>query len=269
MGFSTVVLCDKSGQYDSVTDVLYDCRFLEDVQFFHSTDGLEEWMSAHLPDVAIAMAPPDSSDWADGVQELRTMRPDIPVLLLALDNEHMEKAFSLHVDSYLKTPLSSDQVRSEMDALEQKGVLRGEPDKLLNIHCFGNFEVFRMDGKPLHFTMAKCRELLAYLVNKRGASVTMAELAAALWENRTGDTKTMALLRRVISDLRKDLRTCGAEGILSKQRNSIAILVDRIECDYYEWDGNIENGPFLGEYMAQYSWAEYTTGALCRKAGLL
>ncbi|MBR3169728.1 MAG: hypothetical protein IKF22_00605, partial [Lachnospiraceae bacterium] len=48
-------------------------------------------------------------------------------------------------------------------------------------------------------------------------------------------------------------------GILLKQRGSLAIAVDRIECDLYDWlDKKKESRyQYLGDYMNQYSWAEY------------
>ena len=50
------------------------------------------------------------------------------------------------------------------------------------MQCFGNFEVF-VDGKVLHLKPEKMKELLAYLVDCKGALCSNAEIIAALWED--------------------------------------------------------------------------------------
>ena len=47
------------------------------------------------------------------------------------------------------------------------------------------------------------------------------------------------------------------------------IDADRIECDYYDFlrsEGKNQD-TYMGEYMAQYSWAEMTSGTLYQMAG--
>ena len=48
-------------------------------------------------------------------------------------------------------------------------------------------------------------------------------------------------------------------GIILKQRGSLAIAADKIECDLYDWlDKKKESKyQYMGDYMNQYSWPEY------------
>ena len=53
-------------------------------------------------------------------------------------------------------------------------------------------------------------------------------------------------------------------GIILKQRGSLAIAADRIECDLYDWLKNGQNSKYhyMGDYMNQYSWPEYVHAEL-------
>ena len=43
----------------------------------------------------------------------------------------------------------------------------------------------------------------------------------------------------------------------------MGIVPQAIRCDYYDWcDGKRMGNAYLGEYMAQYGWSEYTNAAL-------
>ena len=50
-----------------------------------------------------------------------------------------------------------------------------------------------------------------------------------------------------------------------QQRGKLGIVPDDLDCDYYDWcDGKSMGIMWQGEYMAQYSWSEYTAGVLER-----
>ena len=71
-------------------------------------------------------------------------------------------------------------------------------------------------------------------------------------------------LRHLVGDLRNTLSSIGMEEILVRRSGCLAVLRDKVDCDYYRMkDGDMEAlNSFAGEYMTQYSWAEPTTGRL-------
>ena len=93
---------------------------------------------------------------------------------------------------------------------------------------------------------------------------TMGELSAVLWEEGPDTLSRQSNLRNLISDLRKTLCDVGAEGILLKTRNAIAIDADAVDCDYYDFLRHIPYAVnrYQGEYMSQYSWAELTAASI-------
>ena len=65
-------------------------------------------------------------------------------------------------------------------------------------------------------------------------------------------------IRNLVADIIKSLKECGAESIIIKHFNGLAIDTKKIECDYYDY---LNNEPYAvkkyrGEYMNQYEWAK-------------
>ena len=114
------------------------------------------------------------------------------------------------------------------------------------------------------FGRRQTKELLAYLVDRKGSACTAEEIAAMLWENEDNMKNLKARIRILISDLRQVLKQIGQEDLVIRRSGQIAIKRDAIDCDYYKLlDGDVDAvNAFHGEYMIQYSWAEMTAGQL-------
>ncbi|MEG2769825.1 MAG: hypothetical protein RR902_03325, partial [Oscillospiraceae bacterium] len=131
------------------------------------------------------------------------------------------------------------------------------------IQCFGNFEAFA-DGEPIKFTYNKTKELLAFLIDRKGAFCSNGEIISALWEDDGDSIKRNSYLRDLRSDLLTTFATLGVEEAIRRQRGVMAISPDQIACDYYNWmQGDIEAiNAYRGEYMSQYGWGEFTHGGI-------
>lgn len=123
-----------------------------------------------------------------------------------------------------------------------------------------------VDGKPVYFTRAKSKEILAYLVDRKGATVTKKEIAAMLWEDGEYTRSRQYQLQSLISEMVKSLHKAGAGNIVRKGYNCFSVDPEQFECDYYRfqsWDMEAVNS-YRGEYMANYSWGELTAGGMER-----
>ena len=130
-------------------------------------------------------------------------------------------------------------------------------------HTFGNFELF-VDGRPVAFKYSRTKELVAVLVNNRGAQTTNGEIIACLWEDDGDPDKKASYLSNLRQDLQNTFTRLRLNGVILKQRGSLAIAADRIECDLYDWLENKGSSRYhyLGDYMNQYSWPEYVHAEL-------
>ena len=125
-----------------------------------------------------------------------------------------------------------------------------------------------MGGRPLSFKRSKSKELLAYLVDRNGATCTNGEMLAVLWEDKPDTASLHSHLRNLIFDLSHTLEDAGVTGLLVRGRSTLAIDTSKVDCDYFNFlrgDRSAINS-YRGEYMTQYSWAEVTRSALRQQA---
>ena len=107
----------------------------------------------------------------------------------------------------------------------------------------------------------KAKELLAVLIDRKGAEMTAKQICAILFPDDTDDIKNAAYLRQLVLDLKNTLKTIHAEDVLHHDTPYYRVNTNLIKCDYLSF---LENGKpeFYGEYMNQYSWAEETCAML-------
>ena len=189
-------------------------------------------------------------------EKIVALRPDCKIVFCTGYEEYAIPAFKLHASGYLMKPISAEDVQCEIDNI--KGLRKKE--KLLSVKCFGNFEVYAKE-EVLQFKRSKTKELFAFLVDRKGVSMTAKQICAVLFSDDTDDTKNVAYIRQLILDLKNTLKMVGAESVLCHDTPYYRIDTNWIKCDYFTY---LETGKpeFHGEYMSQYSWAEETCAML-------
>lgn len=192
-------------------------------------------------------------------EKLVELHPECKIVFCTGYAQYAVDAFRLHVAGYLMKPITAEAVQKEIDHIKKAK----NKEKLLRVQCFGHFEVFARE-QPLKFKRSKAKELLAILVDRNGAGMTGRQICATMWSDSEDDTKNMAHLRQLFTNLRQTLDQVGAGEILQQSGYSYMVDTGRLECDYYSF---LKSGKpeFRGEYMTQYSWAEETCGLLWRK----
>lgn len=184
-------------------------------------------------------------------KKLQNMNNSINIIVTMGYSEYLGEAFKIHASGYIMKPITLELVQSELNNLRRP--ISNSQKKLLKVQCFGNFEVFSND-KPLKFARSKTKELFAYLVDRRGASLNTKQLCAVLWENKLDSPKLHNQFRNLVFDLHSTLREVNAEDVLITNHNSFAIDISKIECDYYLFCGGKYTLNRPPEYMAQYNW---------------
>ena len=194
--------------------------------------------------------------------ELKKLVPDAKIVFVTGYDEYALEAYRLHVNGYIVKPVDAGRIREELS--NALAYLPDESGKL-TVRCFGRFEVF-WQGEPVSFSRRKTKELLAWLIDQRGASAAADEVIATLYEDTSMDELKAAKqnLRNLVNDLKSSLHGIGMDDVLIRKGGTIAIRTERLDCDYYrmlEGDMTAVNA-FRGEYMEQYSWAEITKAGL-------
>ena len=201
------------------------------------------------------------SNGIDVAKEIKKLKPKTKILFCTAYSDRAIDAFGVNAVGYLLKPITPEKIRNSLEQLSLMFSNIGDipTEKKVEIKTFGNFDVF-VDKKPIHWKRLKAKELLALLVDKKGASVTNVEIAITLWE----DDNKVKSVPTIISSLRHTLKDYGVEDILIRSRNHTAIDTTKVLCDVYEfYDGKATAlNLYQGEYMANYSWAEFTNAYL-------
>lgn len=179
-------------------------------------------------------------------------------------SEYALEAFEVLASDYLLKPINEEAIRRAITNLREPVPVNAKHSVF--IQTFGNFDVL-INGKPLYFSRTKSKEVLAYLVNRRGAGVSKKELATIFWADEEYNHNKQAQLQVFITEMLSSLRKAGADEIVIKNFNSISVDKSKFDCDYYEFlEGNANAvNSYMGEYMTNYSWAEFTLGELDEK----
>ncbi|MGN0631480.1 MAG: response regulator [Ruminococcus sp.] len=222
--------------------------------FLRASEALE-FAEKNMCDVAFLDIEMNQENGIELAKNLKKIQPEINIIFTTAFEDYMGDAWRVHASGYVLKPVTAVRIKQEMKELRyrEKKVI-----KKLKVQCFGNFEVFT-DGVPLKFGRSKTKEMFAYLIDRRGAALNTNQLCAVLWENKEDSQSVKSLFRTLVQDLRQTLKTADAEEVFVTSRNSFAINPDLIDCDYYRYCNGEKSSEikFNGEYMLQYSWAEY------------
>ena len=187
-------------------------------------------------------------------KRLKQLNPNINIIFVTGYDQYAIDAYSMHASGYLTKPVSVERIKAELSNLRYP-MPEGNDANRLKAQCFGQFEVF-YNNKPVKFARSKTKEMLAYLIDKRGAMVSVKELSQALFGEDKG-----SYIRNLVADLTQALKELNIEEVFVKRFNSYGVDSSLISCDYYDY---LKGEPYAvkayrGSYMEQYSWKKSAT----------
>lgn len=190
-------------------------------------------------------------------QEMKILNPHVNIVFATGYDEYMEEAFGMHASGYVRKPITPEKVWRELTDLRY--VPRTKGKKRVRFQTFGSFEMF-VDEKTVSFRYDKTKEMVAYLVDREGSLCSNNEIMARLWQ----DDHHASYLRRSKKDLMDTMGDLECADIVVQAWGRIGILTQKVDCDYYDWKKGkpYALNAYIGEYMAQYEWAELTNGGL-------
>lgn len=194
-------------------------------------------------------------------KKLKDVNPKIHIIFVTSYEKYAVDAFRLHATGYLMKPARAEDIQRELTFLYGNSFT--EQPKKIRMQTFGGFDIY-VNDQPLSFKRSKSKELLAYLVDRRGLSITTREACDILFEDGGYDISRKNYFQTIVSELHNVLKRARAEHILLKKRNSFAVDIKAFECDSYRF---LEGDPiavnnYRRDYMICYSWAEFTMGIM-------
>lgn len=243
------------------------CRGLKEIGeargFTRVRDALA-WSEEHPVDIALLDIDMPDMDGITLAVKLKQLRPDTAIIFLTAYKQFAYDSFAAHPSGYLLKPVLQEELEREV-AHALAGRVEKAPARIL-VRTFGTFELL-VDGEPVAFARSKSKELLAYLIDRRGERISRADAFAVLWGDRQYDYSMQKQLDVYIRSLRDTLREHDIEEIFELKRGAMRIFPEKFECDMYrllEGDAQAVND-YHGEYMRSYGWASVTEALLSEK----
>lgn len=200
----------------------------------------------------------------DGIELAKRIVKRYPlcnIIFLTGYTEYMPSAFELYASDYVLKPFSQKKIEESLQHLRHK--TQDLSRRPVRVQCFGCFEVF-VNGEPVKFKRQKSKELLAYIVDRRGALCSMDMLIGNLDPDHPADDTAKSKMRVYLGDLCDTFAKLGVKDLVVKSGGTFGIHTDLLDCDYYRYlDGDpYAISHYMGEYMSQYSFAEETRAFL-------
>lgn len=246
---------DEQIALEQLTDAIKEAAPQAEIHSFQKPREMLAFAKENPCDVAFLDVEMGSITGIEAAKQLKQWKPDINIIFVTGYDKYMADAFKLRVSGYVAKPAAVQDILEELEGLRNP-VMPAKEDMLV-AKCFGTFDAF-VNGKSLEFERSKTREMLAYLIDRRGNAVTSGELRAVLWADAENDDNTGVYLQKLKKDLINTLKKAGVREVFVTSWNKYAIDPERISCDYYDYLADRPEGirAYNGEYMSQYSWGE-------------
>ncbi len=237
----------------AVVNVVSDCE----LNMFGNPFEALEYVKENKVDVAFLDIRMPGLSGIELAKKMKQYQEMINIIFCTGYSEYAIDAMNVRASGYLTKPIRTMDVERELDNL--RNPIMKSKDKI-RIQCFGNFEIY-INDKTLEFQLEKSKEVLAYLVDRRGAACTNGEISTVLWED---DGNHKSYFQKIRADIKETLAKEGCLKLVHFSWGKLRINTADVSCDYYDFlEGKVSGlNAYRGEYMNNYSWAEYSKSKL-------
>lgn len=248
---------DEPMMLEELVSAIEEAKPGVEVKGFTNPKELLKYADTTICDIAFLDVEMGVMSGIEVAKQLKIKNPHINLIFATGYDKYMKNALRLRVSGYITKPVSTQKVREEFENLRNPIEFTETKENVLVARCFGHFDVF-VNGESLEFERRKTKELLAYLIDRRGSVVTSGEICSILWEDAKSDKNTGHYLQVLKKDLMTTLKKVNMEKVFKTGWNKYSVDTSLISCDYYDYlDDKVEGvRAYNGEYMMQYSWGE-------------
>ena len=173
----TVSLVEKTKLFDSVESFM---------------DALEalEYLTDNKADLALLDIDMPQMSGIELATNIRKKCPDSKIIFLTGYSEYAVDAYALHANGYLLKPIGYDKLRAEIEYVLGSAAASEKTDngqnsasgdaKKVRVETFGYFNIL-VDNRPVVFKRNKEKELLAFLIDRKGQFVARKDVFYILW----------------------------------------------------------------------------------------
>lgn len=169
-------------------------------------------------------------------EKILKVNQEIDIVFITAFNRYAVDAFEINAIDYILKPLIEERLIKTLNRLSNTRSRQINDSKPL-VQCFGSFEVY-VCGNAISWKNSRAKEILAYLVFKKGEPVNWEKIAAAIWPDYDTE-KAHTNFHATTYLLRKRLLEAGLSQILECKRGNYKISTELIFCDAYILDEKI------------------------------
>jgi two-component SAPR family response regulator len=173
-----IAVDDEQISLEGLLDIISEAAPTAELAGFEYPEDALEYVDEHDCNIAFLDIEMAEMSGVELAQKLKLRNPDVNIIFSTGYGHYRDAVFDLHASSYLTKPITPEKVKKELDNLRRP--IRNP--KRIRIRAFGNFEAY-LDGNSINFKYSNTKEMLAYLIDRAGSSVTTEQLAVALWED--------------------------------------------------------------------------------------
>lgn len=246
---NAIVLDDEKESVLLFTSHVIDIPNLSINVFANKCDEVIQCARSNKVDAAFLDIEMSSINGIDLAEKLIEINPAIKIIFITgyvQDIDGIKKRLGKNFFDFCYKPYDEETIKGiivRLLASEKRDVF---------FKTFPRFDLF-VNDILVDFERSKSKELLALLVDHRGAEVTMDEAITKLWVDKNTDL-AKRLYRDAVSRLRMKLKQYGLEHIITFNRARSFLNIGGIRCDYWDFLDKKDNS-FTGEYMRPYEWA--------------
>lgn len=254
---NVIAVDDEMLVLEDLQDICKDIPQISTLNTFNNPADALEYAASHRIDMAFLDIEMPVMSGLELAQRLDSIAPDTRIVFVTGFKEYAFEAFSVNAVGYVLKPFSEQMILKEIEKVAKIHIAHKKPE--VRIKTFGYFDVF-VQNKPVYFSGAKAKELLALLVDRSGGSVSTENAVSLLWPDREYDETVQSLFRKALKSLRVSLSDAGILDILIDVRNQRSVDVEKFSCDLYALLNKDQTAmeSYAGDYMHGYAWAEST-----------
>lgn len=260
-----LIIDDEPILLNYLAQLLYEIDENNIIEKFENSEDLLNFIenNDYVPDVAMLDIEMSCINGLELARRLKAISPTTKIIFVTAYPQYSIDAINTaYANGYILKPVIKYDIVKILNHINNDN----KNDKCLKVRCFGNFEVFYND-KPIKFESPQSKELFAFLIDRQGAVVSTRDIANVLASDKPYDRNVKNTITKTISRLRSTFKSINCEDVLIKSFNALSVDISKIDCDYINYvKGNKQDlNSYIGEYMSEYSWAEFTNGMLSFK----
>lgn len=272
-----IIVDDEQPSVDKTARLLGDSGIVDVRGRFTNPLEALEFLKKTRVDAAFLDIEMPGMDGLELSNHVLDLQGGIAVVFVTAFHEYAVEAFRLNALDYLLKPVSKERLKETLDRIVEEKNVQVHPAPL-QVYCFGKFKVVAGAGE-VKFRTGKAEELLAFLIDRRGAAVSRSEIIDRMWGEYDGD-RAVAHFNTTLHYVKKALLRCGVEAPVEHVRGAYRLEPAGIDCDFHRSmsfvsaaagvnDVSIQEyeetaALYTGDYLAgnEFQWAERNRVAL-------